>query len=136
MSAPSRRVLAFPVAAGLGPIEHRFDATADAPSRFRLSRPDRLEALEHEAGIHRSNRQLSHDRVDVGRKSVSPLLTVLRVFPGSFVRGDHPLGTGFERHSLRGLEAGCGPPLAPGDERISAVEEQSAGLAGLLTSLA
>ena len=99
MAAPAGRVLAFAVSPRLGGIEDGFNAPPDAAGSLRLVLPDRLQDFEHVRRANVGNRQVAHDRIDVGGERVAPLLPVLVIAPAILIRGDISLSDGLEGDS-------------------------------------
>ena len=78
MSAPRRRVLARPIALGLGGVEDALDAPAEPRSGFGLRLPDRSQDRENVGGLDLVD-GLGAQRLGVNRQRHAPLRLVLLV---------------------------------------------------------
>src|SRR5262245_14322846 len=103
MPPPTRRVLAIPKTARLGPIEHRLDPPAHSHSGFGLSCPQRLDCLHHHAYVDLAHWHRSKLRRYVGGERVLPLLPMFGVAPSYRVGLYVGAGTIVECHRACGF---------------------------------
>ena len=70
------------------PIKDVLDAPAHPNRGFWFCLPDRFKDAKDIFGCDRGHVQVADDRDGVAVKRVPPLLAMLRIFPGGFVRTD------------------------------------------------
>src|SRR6516165_6504844 len=81
MTLPLRRVFASPIAARLGPIEHRFDSSANACGGLRFCGPDRLEHFHDQGDIDRPPRRWTEHWTDICSMSCCTMPDLLLILP-------------------------------------------------------
>src|SRR2546423_14728365 len=81
MTAPTRGVLAFAVAASRRPIQHSLNSATHPARRFGLLRPDRLDGFHDEADIDYLDGGIAEMRAHKCSECRRPLAPVLRVAP-------------------------------------------------------
>src|SRR5690606_12952316 len=109
--------LAFAIAGGVGPIEHRADTLAHSPGRLGLRKPDICKHVAYQRTGYLVDLQVADLREDVGLKRARPLLLVLLVTPGLAVRREHTcrrLPEGRDASRFATLEDGVEAHLDPG----------------------
>src|SRR5436190_20226686 len=100
MTAPTRGVLAFAVAASRCPIQDSLNAATYPARRFGLLRPDRLDGLHDEADIDYLDGEIAEMRVHICIECRRPLAPVLRVAPARLMCRHVGGSACLERHGL------------------------------------
>src|SRR3954451_8959052 len=87
VSAPTRRVVAVPIAADLCPIQNTLNATANSCCCLGLGRPNGFENSHYEADVDGLHRELSENGRTIGPDGGLPLTSVLHIPPAGSVHG-------------------------------------------------
>src|SRR6266513_603849 len=122
MTAPTRGVLTFAVAASPRPIQDSLNAATHPARRFGLLRPDRLDAFHDEADVDDLYREIAEMRVHICIECPRPLGPVLRVAPARLMRRHVGLSACLEGHCLGRCQCCLIPTDATGQQWVVSIE--------------
>jgi hypothetical protein len=123
MPPPTGGVVAGSIAANRRPIEHRFNPSADAVGSLGLLLPNRLDALEYQAGVDGGDRKPADLREHVHLECRKELRSVLGISPPALV-GVEILDSGaLEGQRAGGLQGTRRPFGSAGVNRVDAIEQ-------------
>src|SRR5204862_1302412 len=116
MTASTRGVLAFAVAASRRPIQDSLNAATYPARRFGLLRPDRLDGFHDKADIDYLDGEIAEMRVHICIECPRPLGPVLRVAPARLMRRHVGLSACLEGHCLARCQCCLIPTDATGQQ--------------------